>query len=78
MVLIGEAAPEMFHSFSGSVDTLMASSMINAVELAADCAVEGDTVLLSPACASFDMFSGYEDRGQKFAAAVSALSGGES
>jgi UDP-N-acetylmuramoylalanine--D-glutamate ligase len=78
VVLIGEAAQEMFESFSGRVDTVIASSMQNALKLAADVAVAGDTVLLSPACASFDMFSGYADRGLKFAAAVSALSGGAS
>jgi UDP-N-acetylmuramoylalanine--D-glutamate ligase len=78
VVLIGEAAQDMFESFSGSVETVIASSMIDAVGLARNVAEAGDTVLLSPACASFDMFSGYEERGQKFVSAVAALSGGSS
>lgn len=50
------------------VDTLE-----QAVELAANSAQKGDVVLLSPACASFDMFSGYSERGQRFAEAVKSL-----
>jgi UDP-N-acetylmuramoylalanine--D-glutamate ligase len=47
--------------------------MTDAVQRAADIARQGDVVLLSPACASFDMFKNYEDRGQQFCAAVEAL-----
>jgi len=55
-----------------------AQDMADAVRLASDCAAPGDVVLLSPACASFDMFSGYPARGDAFAAAAKGLDrGGE-
>jgi UDP-N-acetylmuramoylalanine--D-glutamate ligase len=50
--------------------TFFADSLMDAVRLAASHSESGDAVLLSPACASFDMFSGFEDRGQQFVAAV--------
>jgi len=48
-------------------------SMADAVRRAAALASPGDVVLLSPCCASFDLFKNYEDRGRQFAAAVQAL-----
>jgi len=47
--------------------------MSEAVRMSADAACAGDTVLLAPACASFDMFSGYEERGNVFQECVNAL-----
>ncbi|WP_312321907.1 UDP-N-acetylmuramoyl-L-alanine--D-glutamate ligase [Soonwooa sp.] len=49
------------------------SSMEDAVKICSQLAEEGDTVLLSPCCASFDLFNGYEDRGNKFKAEVLKL-----
>jgi UDP-N-acetylmuramoylalanine--D-glutamate ligase len=47
--------------------------MMDAVQKAAELAQSGDTVLLSPACASFDMFRDFEERGEFFREAVKAL-----
>ena len=55
---------------TAGVPLLHAPDMDRAVQLAARQALPGDRVLLSPACASFDMFSGYEQRGQVFMDAV--------
>jgi UDP-N-acetylmuramoylalanine--D-glutamate ligase len=52
--------------------------MQDAVLKAASRAMAGDQVLLSPACASTDMFRDYQDRGQQFTAAVQKLAGGKS
>ena len=54
----------------------LASSMAEAVRSAADLARPGDTVLLSPACASFDWYANYHERGRDFAALVRALPSG--
>lgn len=56
------------------VPVLMAETMVEAVSKAAEHARVGDVVLLSPACASFDMFANYEHRAQVFCAAVKQLS----
>lgn len=73
VVLIGRDAPLIEQALSGTVDVLHAASMHEAVSLAAEQALDGDQVLLSPACASFDMFTGYEQRGQVFMDAVAEL-----
>jgi UDP-N-acetylmuramoylalanine--D-glutamate ligase len=73
VVLLGEAAGEIEQALSGRVRTEHAENMTDAVRRAAALAVAGDTVLLSPACASFDMFKGYQERGDLFMRAVQEL-----
>jgi len=77
VVLIGEDAPAMADCLSDVVPVTRASSMEEAVRLAGEQAQPGDCVLLSPACASFDMFSGYVERGQVFSQAVANLEEGQ-
>ncbi|MTI64316.1 MAG: UDP-N-acetylmuramoyl-L-alanine--D-glutamate ligase [Methylophaga sp.] len=73
VVLMGEDADKIAAIVPAEVKTLMAADMNDAVRLARQAAEKGDSVLLSPACASFDMFSGYAERGDKFEQAVRAL-----
>lgn len=73
MVLIGEAREKMAASFAPLTRVEMAASLEEAVVIAGKLAGSGEAVLLSPACASFDMFSGYAQRGRVFRAAVAAL-----
>jgi UDP-N-acetylmuramoylalanine--D-glutamate ligase len=74
-VVIGEAAERIAAAVSDTVPVERAATMDEAVERARALARPGDAVLLSPACASFDMFKGYADRGDRFAAAVRNLEG---
>ncbi|MFY8138718.1 MAG: UDP-N-acetylmuramoyl-L-alanine--D-glutamate ligase, partial [Flavobacteriales bacterium] len=61
-------------AFAGVVDTIIdTDSAEQAVRVAYDLGKDGDAVLLSPACASFDLFENYEDRGRQFKAAVKSL-----
>ena len=73
VVLIGEAAVLLEKALSGAAPLVRAQSMEEAVQLASAAAEPGDAVLLSPACASFDMFNSYAHRGEVFAAAVERL-----
>ncbi len=73
LVVLGEAAGELTAQLGGLVDVVQAGSMRDAVCRAAKLARPGDTVLLSPACASFDMFASYARRGEVFQDAVNAL-----
>jgi UDP-N-acetylmuramoylalanine--D-glutamate ligase len=75
VVLIGKDAGDVEHALAGVVSSQRADSMQDAVAAAARAAEPGDTVLLSPACASFDMFRDYGHRGDVFAAAVRRLAG---
>ncbi|PKN17645.1 MAG: hypothetical protein CVU68_10245 [Deltaproteobacteria bacterium HGW-Deltaproteobacteria-3] len=77
MVLIGEAREEMARVFAETTRIAFAEEMDEAVRLASSMAEKGDAVLLSPACASFDMFRNYSHRGEVFARAVSRLAGQE-
>lgn len=74
VVAFGESAGEVLAAFAG-VPAARVSSMDEAVERAASFARPGDTVLLSPACASFDLFTDYKARGEAFRAAVKRLAG---
>lgn len=75
LVTIGEDAPLIEQAFAGLADAERAETLEKAVQFAAARAVPGDVVLLSPACASFDMFANFEARGQAFKKAVHALQG---
>ncbi len=72
-VLIGEDADLMAEAIAGACQIQRADSMAEAVARATALASPGDTVLLSPACASFDMFSGFAARGDAFRAAVEEM-----
>ena len=70
VVLIGRAAAQFASAIGGRIPTLLATDMRGAVTAAAAAARSGDMVLLSPACASFDMFANYAARGVAFRDAV--------
>ncbi|MDX2022347.1 MAG: UDP-N-acetylmuramoyl-L-alanine--D-glutamate ligase [Deltaproteobacteria bacterium] len=72
-VLIGEAADQIEAAFADVVPVKRASSMEEAVRMAANLAQAGDAVVLSPACSSFDMFRDYNHRGEVFAEATRTL-----
>jgi len=73
VVAIGEAAPEVMAAFEGLAPVVEAASMAEAVSRASALARPGDVVLLSPACASFDWYRSYGERGDDFARSVRAL-----
>ncbi len=78
-VCIGEAAPLIVEALAGlSVPFVEAASLNEAVLLAQQVALPGQTVLLAPGCASFDMFKNYQDRGNQFRDAVWALESSKS
>ena len=72
-VLLGESAPVLAEALDGVCPIARVDTMPDAVTRAAEFAAAGDTVLLSPACASQDMFADYRERGAAFAAAVREL-----
>lgn len=74
VVLMGKDAPLIEQVLAGCVPTYAANNMQQAVKIAAEISVAGDTVLLSPACASLDQFRDYKDRGNQFTKAVMELS----
>ena len=73
VITIGSAAEKIEHQLAGVVKIERAETMDRAVALAHEVAVAGDTVLLAPACASFDQFQNYEHRGQVFKSLVQSL-----
>jgi UDP-N-acetylmuramoylalanine--D-glutamate ligase len=73
IVLIGEASDIIEVQLAGLRPMFRATSMQDAVQKAIESASTGDTVLLAPACASFDMFNNYEHRGQVFKEAVKSV-----
>ncbi|SDX49700.1 UDP-N-acetylmuramoylalanine--D-glutamate ligase [Allochromatium warmingii] len=73
VVLFGRDAPQLAAVLFGTVPLFRARDLHEAVALAAQQVQPGDCVLLSPACASFDLFENYEQRGQVFAEAVRRL-----
>jgi UDP-N-acetylmuramoylalanine--D-glutamate ligase len=73
LVLIGEAAERMELELGQLTDTSRATTLEDAVRIAAEITEPGGTVLMSPACSSFDMFRDYEERAERFIAAVNKL-----
>lgn len=76
VVAIGKTPEEVERALGDLVPTVRADSMRAAVTMAAELAVPGDTVLLSPACASFDWYESYEQRGDDFQQEVGRLLAG--
>jgi UDP-N-acetylmuramoylalanine--D-glutamate ligase len=74
VVCLGKDNKKIIESFKDKVPTIVETgSMEEAVRASYYLAKKGETVLLSPACASFDLFNNYEDRGRQFKAAVRNL-----
>ncbi len=73
VVLMGKDASLIEKAINGCVPTFKVETIQQAVAIAVGLVKDGDSVLLSPACASIDQYKNYQDRGDKFAAAVMAL-----
>jgi len=73
IIAIGESAEKVVKAFASVVPVTITTTMHEAVQTAARTATVGDVVLLSPACASFDLFENYEHRGRVFKQLVAAL-----
>ena len=73
VIVIGESASHIYEVLKDVTPICIAESLSEAVRLAVRKATSGEIVLLSPSCASFDMFQNYEERGQQFKKVVNAL-----
>jgi UDP-N-acetylmuramoylalanine--D-glutamate ligase len=73
LVVVGEDARQIAAQLAGVCDMVHAGSMEEAVANSSELAQAGDSVLLAPACASFDMFRSFEHRGEVFKQAVVSL-----
>jgi len=73
LILIGEASSMLKDAWSGTAPVFIEGVLENAVERALDQSEEGDTVLLSPGCASFDQYGSFEERGEHFRRLVKDL-----
>jgi len=74
IVCLGIDNKKIIETFNNVVDIIVETAGAEeAVKVAAKLASKGDTVLLSPACASFDLFDNYEDRGRQFKKAVRSI-----
>ncbi|SHO61479.1 UDP-N-acetylmuramoyl-L-alanine--D-glutamate ligase [Algoriphagus zhangzhouensis] len=74
LICLGKDNEKLKKAFSGSISEIRETQKIaEAVRWGLDMGEAGDTVLLSPACASFDLFKNYEDRGNQFRSAVQGL-----
>jgi UDP-N-acetylmuramoylalanine--D-glutamate ligase len=77
LILLGEARDKIFEQLGRHIPVIMANSMAEAVRKAFDLSHPGDTVLLSPGCASFDMYRNFEERGRDFKNTVAQLKNGK-
>ncbi len=75
VLTLGEDAPKIAEAYRGAVDVIDCGDLASAVAQAQRRAAPGDVVLLSPACASYDQFKSFEERGERFKALVRALPG---
>ena len=74
IICLGMDNTKLKETFGNVIDLMVETySMEEAVKVAYKIAERGDTVLLSPACASFDLFKNYEDRGDQFKAQIKKL-----
>jgi UDP-N-acetylmuramoylalanine--D-glutamate ligase len=73
LILIGEAKERISAELGAYTDTYLESDLPGAVKRATQVAKDGDVVLFSPMCSSFDMFKDYKDRGNQFKAMVESL-----
>jgi UDP-N-acetylmuramoylalanine--D-glutamate ligase len=74
LICLGKDNSKLFTAFENVVPIIKATDdLIKAIRMAKEIAAPGETVLLSPACASFDLFKNYEDRGDQFRKLVLAI-----